>query len=303
MRATVVFSLLLVFCLLAGSFAACCSSSPSSGPAGPPGPAGPVGPQGLTGATGPTGPTGPLAPGFLAGPSTATGTATGTECLAIGDTADCSNSGSISLGALAISSGVQCLALGATANCGGDWSVAVGADSSTLFLSTTAVGRAMDAAAAGAAVFGTPTNVGTGFSNSVAETAVFVVNGIEVFRVFSALGVPTNLVTKSSSAAGPAVTLTATMLRGGYIELTNGAAVTATLDTGANMDTYLSGALYVGTSFRCMLLATGRTNPTLAGDTGMTLMNSGALMSTDATVIFFYRTGANAWEAVHTRNS
>jgi hypothetical protein len=143
--------------------------------------------------------------------------------------------------------------------------------------------------------------IGPSIVNSVASTVVFGSTS-ETMRILDpAVGGYTFLLQKSTQAGASPQTLTAAQSLGGYQEITTAGAFALTLDTGANLDAnvQLAGNLYVGQSFRCVVVGTGAaTQLTLAGSTGTTLKGTAVITTNAAVQLLFVRTGAAAWDVV-----
>src|SRR5712664_3279463 len=85
------------------------------------------------------------------------------------------------------------------------------------------------------------------------------------------------------------ITPTAAQLGGGYIEhVSVTGAGTATLDTGANMDTAFPNAA-VGDSFFCLYTNTGTQTVTLTTATGITLKGATVAIATLKTALLWFR--------------
>lgn len=91
-------------------------------------------------------------------------------------------------------------------------------------------------------------------------------------------------------------TLTAALMLAGIVTSTTGAAVTATLDTAANLDTAVGASAPVNYSFDFSVINTGGTNAfTVATATGWTLVGNMAVALSSSGRFRARKTGAGAW--------
>lgn len=91
-------------------------------------------------------------------------------------------------------------------------------------------------------------------------------------------------------------TLTAALLASGIVTSTTAAAVTATLDTGALMDTTFANEVEIGDGFEWSALATGANAFTVtAAASGHTVVGTGAVATTTSGRFFSKRTAADTW--------
>ncbi len=99
---------------------------------------------------------------------------------------------------------------------------------------------------------------------------------------------PTTIATQNS-------TPTAAQLLGGLIDhVSVTGAGTATLDTGANLDSAFPGAV-VGDSFRCLYANTGTQTVTITTNTGLTLKGTAAITTLKNAELLFRKTGTATW--------
>ena len=93
-------------------------------------------------------------------------------------------------------------------------------------------------------------------------------------------------------------TPTAAQLLGGYIQHTSvTGAGTATLDTGTNISSAITGVV-TGDSFECIYTNPGNQTVTFTTATGLTLKGTVALATLKTAILNFYCTGANTWDVV-----
>ncbi len=263
------------------------------------------------------------------GVSTAIGlsaTASGNVSIALGSGAAASGTRSVGIGSNSAAAGAFTVAAGETAHATQDYDCAIGAYATANAGFAFAMG--VGASATGAASFAMGNNAqctnaqcfavgqGTitsgyrsvaiasgGFTNSVAETMVFVSSAAEQFRMLApATGNHSFLLVASTQNGASPQTLTAAQALGGYQRVTTTGAFTLNFDTGANLDAnaQLAGNLYVGLSFRCTVVGEATTVLTLAGATGSTLRGIAAVAAGAAVDLLFFRTGANAWDVIAT---
>jgi hypothetical protein len=91
------------------------------------------------------------------------------------------------------------------------------------------------------------------------------------------------------------VTPTAAQLIGGVVEhVTQTGGGTFTLDTAANIDTAIPGAVN-GDTFDCVVANTGTQTSTITTNTGLTLKGTVAIASGKNGYLTFFKTGAGAW--------
>lgn len=120
-----------------------------------------------------------------------------------------------------------------------------------------------------------------------------VIAGRGSTKVIVTSGTKTTIATQNS-------TPTAAQLLGGYIShnSTTGAG-TATLDTGANIDTALvGGTLAVGDTFTCQYANIGSQTVTITTNTGLTLKGTVAVPSGKNAVLTFFRTGSATYDVI-----
>jgi len=162
-----------------------------------------------------------------------------------------------------------------------------------------ATGLQVKSAAAGAGIALSAISSGTNESLTLDAKGSGIINiagsstGIVALarNALSALVIGQTLTTLATQNTTP----TAAQLLGGVIEhaSTTGAG-TATLDTGTNISTAVSGVT-VGDSFRCLYANTGNQTVTITTNTGLTLKGTAAIPTLKNAVLTFLNTGSNAW--------
>ena len=92
-------------------------------------------------------------------------------------------------------------------------------------------------------------------------------------------------------------TLTAALIRNGIVTSTTASAVTATLNTGALMDTALATVVEIGEGIEWSAINTGDTNAftVTAAASGHTVVGNGAVAAESSGRFFSRRTAANTW--------
>lgn len=220
-------------------------------------------------------------------------------------TIDAKGSGTIGLGTVStgnVITSVPIVVTSASANAlavglAGTTNPALVVDASTAS-SATGIKVKSAAAAGGVALSVVSSGTNEALSIEAKGSGVIKIGGVSTGLIAMGRGVRNMVIQGSTLTALGSVqntTPTAAQLLGGYLThaSTTGAG-TATLDTGTNISTAVSGVA-VGDSFEVLYANTGTQTVTITTNTGLTLVGTAAIPTLKNAFLNFYNTGANTW--------